>query len=175
MNLCCHKEDLEFLRNKTHVMELGEQSREWWQKRPYNDHILTPKNMFNYCKEHIKNITFLYVEAQVIASNAEDLQQSFSETQTIKGTRQMHRFFHTADGMLLLYKTSQQTEEPEEILYVGSKAKAVVTETSPPSPQVNKFVACVYDEAWYIGIINEVYEEFEDYHVKFMISLAYSS
>ena len=83
-------------------------------KRPAHNQILTPLDMFNYCESDVTGIKFFYMSSTTIKENVILLQDRYNAAQTVKGTRQLHRFVPQPLGKLLVYNTSLQASPPTE-------------------------------------------------------------
>ena len=85
-------------------------------KRPAHNQILTPLDMFSYmyCKSDVTGIKFFYMSSTTIKENVILLQDRYNAAQTVKGTRQLHRFVPQPLGKLLVYNTSLQASSPTE-------------------------------------------------------------
>ena len=85
-------------------------------KRPAHNQILTPLDMFSYmyCKFDVTGIKFFYMPSTTIKENVILLQDRYNAAQTVKGTRQLHRFVPQPLGKLLVYNTSLQASSPTE-------------------------------------------------------------
>ena len=70
-------------------------------KKPAHNQILTPLDMFRYVIHHHKENVIL-------------LQDRYNAAQTVKGTRQLHRFVPQPLGKLLVYNTSLQASPPTD-------------------------------------------------------------
>ena len=109
----------------------------------------------------------MFVDTDDIKSAKSKLETRFLEAKTIKGTRQFHRFSPQANKTMLVYKTSEQTEDPQSVQMISDKSPTnehiEILEIS-----VNSYVSCVYDGKWWVGLIGEISDEYGDYKVKFM-------
>ena len=83
-------------------------------KRPAHNQILTPLDMFSYCESDVTGIKFFYMSSTTIKENVILLQDIYNAAQTVKGTRQLHRFVPQPLGKLLVYNTSLQASPPTE-------------------------------------------------------------
>ena len=83
-------------------------------KRPAHNQILTPLDMFSYCESDVTGIKFFYMSSTTIKENVILLQDRYNAAQTVKGTRQLHRFVPQPLGKLLVYNTSLQASPPTE-------------------------------------------------------------
>ena len=85
-------------------------------KRPAHNQILTPLDMFSYCESDVTGIKFFYMSSTTIKENVILLQDRCNAAQTVKGTRQLHRFVPQPQGKLLVYNTSLQASPPKECI-----------------------------------------------------------
>ena len=83
-------------------------------KKTAHNHILTLLDMFIYCESDVPGIKFFYVSCTTIKENVIKLQGRYNAAQTVKGTRQLHRFVPQPQGKLLVYSTSLQASPPTE-------------------------------------------------------------
>ena len=83
-------------------------------KRPAHNQILTPLDMFSYCESDVTGIKFFYMSSTTIKDNVILLQDKYNAAQTVKGTRQLHRFVPQPLGKLLVYNTSLQASPSTE-------------------------------------------------------------
>ena len=83
-------------------------------KRPAHNQILTPLDMFSYCESDVTGIKIFYMSSTTIKENVILLQDRYNAAQTVKGTRQLHRFVPQPLGKLLVYNTSLQASPPTE-------------------------------------------------------------
>ena len=132
-------------------------------QRPYNDQILSAEAMYQFCLKNIPGITFFNVPPADINEAASKLQSRFETSQTIKGTQQYHRFAPINKSTLQAYKLSNQKEDPEVVMVSSDMPQAPVLDIKEQS-----FVCCIYDGQPWIGLVEEVSEEYGDYHVNFM-------
>ncbi|KAK4872006.1 hypothetical protein RN001_016130 [Aquatica leii] len=109
-------------------------------QRPYNEQILTPKDMFKYCAEKITGITYIFVSAQEIKQTEAELMKRFELCLPVKGTRWYHRFVPVNDNEIRCFTTSTSEEFDEH------KTSIVFTNTA--SFTDNDFVACIYENQW---------------------------
>ena len=69
---------------------------------------------FSYCESDVTGIKFFYMSSTTIKENVILLQDRYNAAQTVKGTRQLHRFVPQPLGKLLVYNTSLQASPPTE-------------------------------------------------------------
>ena len=81
--------------------------------------------------------------------------------QTVKETRQLHRF--QPIGKLLVYNTSLQASPP--IVKSISLSRVQIEDNTL---QISSFVACTYDEKWWLEMVAQTSFEFGDHNSNFM-------
>ena len=93
------------------------------------------------------------------------LQDRYNAAQTVKETRQLHKF--QPQGKLLVYNTSLQASPPTESIIVKSISLSRV-QIEDNTLQIGSFVACTYDEKWWLGMVAQISYEFGDHNINFM-------
>ena len=93
------------------------------------------------------------------------LQDRYNAAQTVKETRQLHKF--QPQGKLLVYNTSLQASPPTEGIIVKSISLSRV-QIEDNTLQISSFVACTYDEKWWLGMVAQISYEFGDHNINFM-------
>ena len=64
--------------------------------------------------------SFFYMSSTTIKENVILLQDRYNAAQTVKGTRQLHRFVPQPLGKLLVYNTSLQASPPTESIIANT-------------------------------------------------------
>ena len=132
-------------------------------------HILTPNEMYEWSHKNIEGIKFYYVSAEDIKENEilYNLEKRFHDAKTICGTRSHHSFIPISQYQLHMKRISQDTlftlvnTRPQEDV-----AGASTSHYSTYQP--GRYLACVYDNVWYVGYITMRSEEHFDVEVEFM-------
>ena len=83
----------------------------------------------------------------------------------MKETHQLHKFH--PQGKLLVYNTSLQASPPTEGIIVKPKSLSRV-QIEDNTLQISSFVACTYDEKWWLGMVAQISYEFGDHNINFM-------
>ena len=60
--------------------------------RAAGDQILTPTAMFNFCKDNIEGINFIYLSKDEVDATRSVFAKRFDNIKYIPGTRSFHRF-----------------------------------------------------------------------------------
>ena len=119
-------------------------------------HIVTPNQLFDWANAHIPGVQFFYVESNAVETLfLTVLANRFKDLKTVPGTR-THHCFRVSNNELCMYRMSSDT------LGITTKSAA------PTIVRVGQYVAAMYDEDWYVGVIQEVCQDTSDAHIKFM-------
>ena len=73
---------------------------------PSDGQILTPQQLFAFCQEHIKNITYFFVPESDITSLKTMLEERFKSSKTIPGTRYNHCYVPVSNYQLFISRMS---------------------------------------------------------------------
>jgi len=90
----------------------------------------------------------------------------------VKGTLHYHRFVPVSQSTMQVFKLSAQSKPPELVQIQDPSNVDGSNDDSqiPLEIKGQNFVCCLYDGLLWIGLVDEVSEEFGDYNVKFMHS-----
>lgn len=126
--------------------------------------------MFEWASENIKNITFVFVSVEDIAMHEKtyELEKRYASANTISGTRSHHSFVPMSQQKLKMKRISQDAMFTEVSVHVGQPSTDSYHPNDSTNFQPGKYIACIYDEDWFIGNIVERSEEHGDVYVKFM-------
>ena len=138
-------------------------------QRPYNDQILTSEAIMDFCTEKIPGIKFFNVSPDDVTKTAVELQGRFDTAITVKGTQQFHRFVPVSKSMLQVYKLSDQVSPPDVVPVSHSNDVEPAPEAAQDLDVVEQnFVCCIYDGFPWIGMVENISEEFGDFYINFM-------
>jgi len=127
-------------------------------QRPVQDQITTPTAMYSYCENNIKGITFFFIAKSDLVSVRSELSKLFTIAATVPGTRSMHCF--ELVGRLTSSGKRASTDPPILV-------RTSTTEPALEIPALHSYVACAYNDKWYIGLITNNHVE-GDAKVKFL-------
>lgn len=129
-------------------------------QRAYTNQILSPKEMYDYCSEKIPGISYVFVPSQEVQDNELVLKKRFENCKTLPHTREKHRLVPVDVNMIRCYRTSKSTEY-EDLMVTCRKSYECLTFQS------DDYIACIYDEKWWLAVIQQVSLENSDVLVKF--------
>ena len=110
--------------------------------RESKDQILSPSDMFQFCKENIQNIIFKFITKADVDDTI--LNERFEGATQIPGTRSFHKFSPTDQYSIEMKRTSED-KEPSYVHNFKNQTKqnSVV--------QVLDYVSCLYDNKWWVS------------------------
>ena len=132
-------------------------------QRPVNDQILTVHDMMKFCTENIKNIHFIFISKEEMSQVRKMQQHRYDSGRRIPGTRRFHHY--KPSGLNSIQYKEISTDEH----YLGTfHFSTGITENLevPFIPRLNEFVACIYDNRWWIGVVEKINEAEEDCRIK---------
>ena len=135
-------------------------------QRPTENQILTPLDLFNFCDEHLGGIKFLFFEKDKIEAIRMVQEERFKDGHTIAGTRENHQFVPMNDKQIRVSRVSNDTSS--FIAHVNRSVGVALTYVPVVNLQPGQYIACIYDNNWWIGNIAEISTEDHDASINFM-------
>ena len=131
-----------------------------------NDQILTPHDMYTWAKS-IKGKSFFFLTQDQIEENAIKfkLEERFESCKTIAGTRSHHSFIPCTGNTLQMRRLS--LDNSFTVIKLGNDYQTNIS-LNWEDCQPGTYIACIYDDNWYVGNIIECSEEHSDILVSFM-------
>lgn len=175
INLCYHQEDFQLhaswsfhatSHGKTVCDGIGGTVKRTVTKKNLQsarelDQIINAEQMFSFCKNLFSKISFFFLKEDDIEKKRITLRRRFEMGETIKGTRNFH-FFRPVSGEVITAK--RLSSDPEICL-----KQNIFKNTLPTiEPNIHSFLACVYENNWWIGMVQCFNEVEGDYNIKFM-------
>lgn len=126
----------------------------------YNEQIMTPRQLYEWSKDNIKNIDFIYSTEKEYEQELAFLKTRFEEAITVKGTQQFHNYRPKNKSTVFVkyYSFSQHTKE--EIVRKRDDADDLDLN------DIVGFVTCVYNNEWWLGCVLGI--ENEEVKVSFL-------
>lgn len=135
-------------------------------QRPVENQILNPFDLFNFCNQHVAGIKFLYVPQEKIEGIRMVQEERFKDGHTISGTRENHQFVPMNNKQIRVSRVSNDTSS-----FIACVDRSIGMETSfvpVANLQPGQYVACIYDNNWWIGNVSEISIEDHDASINFM-------
>ena len=114
-------------------------------RRPFEEQILTPRAMYEWCEQNIKNIKFFYVSSNDVALHKSVIKERLTSAKTIPGSRSHHRFIPCNEGNLKMFVLSCDQVYSE----VSACGKNKLHLDVIGKVKIGSYVAAVYDCRWY--------------------------
>lgn len=132
--------------------------------------ITTPVQMFEWAQKNITGIQFQFVSTQDVEKHIEskELEQRYSALKTIPGTRSHHCFLPLSHSELQMRRISFDVEFSTVHFDQSKTTIGVSALVQKDCLQPGSYVACIYDNKWYVGNIVERNETEQDLLIKFM-------
>lgn len=137
-------------------------------RRPLRNQITTVPKMLEFCSSKMPSIIFQQLLTDDIDEVRDDLKVRFDLAKTIKGTRGFHFFKPLSNNRLGMKRLSSDDDVFDFIINISS-SHSDVRICDLHEITVGKFVAAVYDDKWYIGMVETVELENEDFLINFML------
>ncbi|GBN18219.1 hypothetical protein AVEN_74677-1 [Araneus ventricosus] len=116
-------------------------------QRPYTNQILASAEIFEFCQEHLKGITFTCIkDEEIIQHHNNKLLNRFENSVAITGARSFHCFVPVSESNLRCFITSQVREYE---IHSTTKAVQITLHTRDS-------IACVYDGQWWLAEVNDI-------------------
>jgi hypothetical protein len=143
----------------------------------HNEHACVTACMHLCCVKQYSNlfsdIMVFYVSQEEVNSSEKMLEERFSVARTIPGTQKLHRIIPISTDQLTVFPLSQSTlsqtvtvshfKEDSEIDDNEDTGRTIF-ENYPDS----SFIACIYERKWWIGIVKQKSDEYDDLFISFM-------
>ena len=117
-------------------------------QRPYDQQIMTPRQLFDWATIAISAVHFEYCTIQDYEREKENLEQRFQASRTIQGTRKLHSFVPTSKDTVAVKPYSAST--------VSKEVKVISVDSEVPPANISGFVTCVYEHKWWLGCVLQV-------------------
>ncbi|GBM70365.1 hypothetical protein AVEN_129679-1 [Araneus ventricosus] len=127
--------------------------------------ITNAHEMYLYCCGLFSKISFFFL-SELEIQNCRNKLERFSKGKTIKGTRSFHFFSPSSTEEITAKRKSLDLEICIQWnLIKGAESSAILQHLEP---SLHNYVACVYEENWWIGQVSELNKEEGDYTIAFM-------
>ena len=117
-------------------------------QRPYDQQIMTPRQLFDWATASISAITFEYCTIEDYEREQHHLEERFQASQTIPGTRKLHSFVPTSIDTVAVKYFSASTISKE------MRVTSVESEMEPET--ISGFVTCLHEQNWWLGCVLQV-------------------
>ncbi|KAL5506173.1 hypothetical protein EMCRGX_G007760 [Ephydatia muelleri] len=116
-------------------------------QRPYDNHILTTKDLYEFASQNIKGMDFTFASNEEHYEETKRLEPRFSNCRTIPGTQRQHSFKPVSENTLEVRMFSCDATARRE------KVICSVKETISNLSSLSVYVTIAYEEHSWIGCI----------------------
>jgi len=131
-------------------------------QRPASDQILNVHDMLNFCRGAMEDIKFYLITKERMVVVRKELTNRFATGRTIPGIRSFH-FFLPDNSNCIRFKRISEDQE-----FAGEFSFHEQTQLASYFPKRQEFVACRYDNLWWIGIVMKIDTDEQDCKVNFL-------
>lgn len=123
---------------------------------PINNQILTSLQLYQWGRDNISSVIFIYVANDEFMQEEKILANRFEEAVTVTGTQSYHAFIPVSKTKIKTKIISDTENSDLHNIQVAPNADDV------PFEEINGFVACAYDSLWWIAcVLSKNYSEKE--------------
>lgn len=135
-------------------------------QRVTENHILTQEDMFKFCEQNIVGIHYIFVSELKVQETEEFLVNRFDSCIRILNTRRYHSYIPLNVHTLRVRETSTSEH------YIDSKITKENARENVCIEKIkkNSYVACIYDEKWWLGIVRDISNVEKDFNIHFFSS-----
>lgn len=130
------------------------------------DPINSSEKMYDWCRQNIDGIHFQHISNDAVTLHCMKfkLEERYATCSTIPGTRNHHCFIPQSLTTLQMRRVSFDNVFTN--VNISTMQQNYTIPLASLSPGI--YIACVYDEKWFLGNIVEISEENQDILIKFM-------
>ena len=128
-------------------------------QRAYNNQIMTPRQLYEFGKENIPGIHFVYSSEEEWSEEKTLLEERFKNACTIPGTQKLHSFVPTSLSELKVKFVSNSTDD---------KTVRIRKQTNFTFEEIKGFVTAIYDQKWYLACVLETYPDSTEVKLTFL-------
>ena len=129
-------------------------------QRPYNDQIMTPRQLFDWACINVPSVYFGYCSNEEYSREKSSLERRFQLSRTIPGTRKLHSFAPVSNSTVevRLYSSSDASR----------KERVTLTKNDIPPESITGFVTCSHDGSWWLACVLEVCSDTKEVKLTFL-------
>ena len=133
------------------------------QSRFRNNHILSVDLMHDWYVNNIPGIIFIKITTDNVQNHITrfSLEESYSSADSFQGSRIHHHFILKANGFEI--RIISADKDASNISISKIQAPSNITNFMP-----EMYVACIYDDDWFVGHVIGISEQYNEIQVKFM-------
>ena len=123
--------------------------------------------IYDFCVNNIPGIIFIKINTDDVQNHITkfSLEQRYSSADSFQGSR-IHYHFITTKANGFEMRIISADKDASNVSISKIQAPSNITEFMPWM-----YVACIYDDDWFVGNVIEITEQYNEIHVKFMIKM----
>ncbi len=129
-------------------------------QRPYNEQIMTPRQLYDFAVENISAVHFHYCSKEEREEESKELEMRFELAHTIQGTQKLHAFVPISQSTLEVKMFSKSADKKE--------VRVTAEEGDVPFEEIKGFVTVKYDNQWCLACILQTFPEVGEVKVSFL-------
>ena len=134
-------------------------------QRPHSEQILDVSSMLSCCKPNIPGITFIHILKERMEEVRAQLKQRFASGHTIPGTRGAHIFTPVSTNVIAFKRSAEDDSFAGSFNITGEPE---IKDVTIESIRLSEYVACMYDEKWWIDVVDEISKVEQDVKINFL-------
>ena len=135
-------------------------------QRPVNNQILSFKAVETFCESSISGIKFFTIKKDDMTEIRERLEKRYKLGSTVPGTRNSHYFEPVSTGKIQGKFVCADT--PFSICHTFSQPDEHIHTDMIKSLKPMDYVTCIYDNYWWLALVEEVNDAEKDVTCKFL-------
>ncbi|CAH0391660.1 unnamed protein product [Bemisia tabaci] len=132
-------------------------------QRPYNEQIMTPRQLYDWVSTNIHAMNFQYVLNSEYEMHCELLHEKFNSCQTIAGTQKLHAFIPISNTTLQT-KLFSRAEEARTVSITGENSE----ELTLGIDEIRGFVVCMYGSEWWLACVLQTFPVNDEVKLTFL-------
>lgn len=121
------------------------------------------QKFFDFCCAKIENIKFTMVKKETMMEARQKLEDRFSKAKTVPGTRSFHHFEPKSEDSVATKRVSFDDQYCTVFNFSTETQMVKMSDLG-----LHNYIACIYDERWYFGLVIAKFEDDGDVEVKFL-------
>lgn len=126
--------------------------------------INSVEKFVEFCQRQVDNVQCFILKKEILEKSRKQLETRFAQGKTVPGTRSFHHFYPLSTNTIAAKRLSN--DHKHSIIHSFSKQSSAGIQMV--NIATNSYIACVYDDHWYFGLVLSKDEVEEDVEVTFM-------
>ena len=117
-------------------------------QRPFDEQIMTPRQLFEWASSNIPSITFEYCSSEEYERERVFLEERFQKARTIPGTRKLHSYIPISRDEVRTRHFSSSTSYKD--------VSVSLLENEMTLEEISGFITCCHDNQWWVACVLEL-------------------